>query len=339
MKTGKIIALLLAALMLAAVPLSVMAQSDLKDGYTDIAGKWFEEAARQYGYAEIFSDGSGKFSPDSKITRMEFARLLHKALSIHINYFAAPDIADSFDDMTNADAGAGELIDLVTTGIVEAGGAFEPAAPLTRETMVHWVMRAFEYKTGGEYAIPYIYPMPFDDDADITEAYKSEIRTAVVLRFIGGRGGNMLFPKDGATRAEAVTVVSRLMAALENFAKGVEVNAAARLDENGALTMSLTLRNHTEKPVVIHHTSGQKYDFQLFDAEGKNLYTWSADKMFIMALTVTELAPGEELVFSDALDSEAFPAVKEAVSMRAYLTGTSDDFAVDRTGYAAQIGK
>ncbi len=34
------------------------------------------------------------FNPNSKITRIEFVRLLHKALGITINYFAAPDIKD-----------------------------------------------------------------------------------------------------------------------------------------------------------------------------------------------------------------------------------------------------
>lgn len=337
MKKIRFTALLLAALLLAAIPLSAFAQPDAKSGYSDISGKWFSDAAQKYGYSEIFSDGTGKFNPDNKITRIEFVRMLHRALSIKINYFVAPDISNSFEDITNSDVGANELIDLVTTGIIDAGGNFEPNAPLTRETMVHWLMRALNAQTGGNYAMILIMPMPFDDDSEIAAVYNSEVYSAVVLKLIGGRGNNMLFPKDGATRAEAVTVVSRLVALLDSYKLGVVVNASARLSEDGTLSMSLTLRNNTDKPVVISHTSGQKYDFMLFDAEGNNLFTWSADKMFIAVMNETTLAPGEEIVFSDTLDKAAFAALGKAVSMQAFIVGSCEDFT--QNGYMTLIEK
>lgn len=339
MKKIRFTALLLAALLLAAIPLSAFAQPDAKSGYSDISGKWYTDAAEKFGYTEIFSDGTGKFNPDSKITRIEFVRMLHRALSININYFAAPDIANSFDDITNSDVGANELIDLVTAGIIDAGGNFEPNAPLTREIMVHWLMRALNVQTGGNYAMILLMPMPFDDDSEIAPAYNSEVYSAVVLKLIGGRGNNMLFPKDGATRAEAVTVVSRLVALLDSYKLGVVVNPSARIASDGTLSMSLTLRNNTDKPVVISHTSGQKYDFKLFDAEGMSLYTWSADKMFIAVMNETKLAPGEEVVFSDTLDKAAFAAFGKAVSMQAFIIGSCDDFTIDQNGYTTLIEK
>ncbi|MPM54665.1 hypothetical protein SDC9_101444 [bioreactor metagenome] len=203
--------------------------------------------------------------------------------------------------------------------------------------MIHWIMRAMNIQTGGNYAMIMIMPMPFEDDSEIAAAYNSEVYSAVVLRFISGRGNNMLFPKDGATRAEAVTVVSRLAVLLDSYKLGVVVSPSARLAEDGTLSMSLTLRNDTDKPVVISHTSGQKYDFKLFDAEGMSLYTWSADKMFIALVNETTLAPGEEIVFSDTLDTKAFAAVGNAVSMQAYIVGSSVDFTIDQNGYTAVI--
>jgi hypothetical protein len=181
--------------------------------------------------------------------------------------------------------------------------------------------------------------MPFDDDSEIAAAYNSEVYSAVVLKLVGGRGNNMLFPKDGATRAEAVTVVSRLAALLDSYKLDVVVSPFARLDSEGMLTMSLTLRNSTDKPVVISHTSGQKYDFKLFDAEGNNLYTWSADKMFIAVMNETKLAPGEEIVFSDTLDARALSDIGKATTLQAFIVGSSDDFAIDQNGYTAVIVK
>ena len=60
--------------------------------------------------------------------------------------------------MTNENTGANELIDLVTAGIIEAGGSFSPDQPLEREVMIHWAMAALDYMTGGDYAMVLIYP-------------------------------------------------------------------------------------------------------------------------------------------------------------------------------------
>ncbi|HWQ76306.1 MAG TPA: BsuPI-related putative proteinase inhibitor [Syntrophomonas sp.] len=332
-----LLAVFILTLILTAVPLTAFAQSDTGSVYSDISGKWFADAAAKHGYTEIFSDGSGKFSPDREITRIEFVRLLHKALGISINYFAAPDVKDYFDDMDNTGAGANELIDLATTGIVESGGSFDPDKSLDRDLMIHWIMNALKYKTDGNYPIPMVKPVPFNDDGEITDAYRGEIYSSVVLKLVNGRGDNMLYPKNGATRAEAVTIVSRLMTLLDSYQSAVDVTASAQLAGDGSLTMSLTIRNNTDKAVAISHTSGQKYDFKLFDAKSDNLYTWSADKMFAAFINETVIGPGEEIVFSDTLDSEAYGAMKQAVSMKAYIVGTSDDFTIDINGYAAEI--
>lgn len=329
--------MLIVTMLLTALPLAAHAESSK---YSDIPdGQWFTQAVTAYGYSDIFSDGSGKFYPNKKIARIEFARLLHHALGITINYFAAPDISDDFDDMKNTDTGASELIDLVTTGVVESGGNFNPNGQLDREVMIHWIKSALDYKTGGNYAIIKIMPAPFNDDKDITPAYKDDVVVSVILKLVFGRGDNMLFPKDGATRAEAATMVSRLISLLDTFKSDVDITSSAILDKNGTLTMSLTIQNNTDKKITMNHTSGQKYDFKLFDDKGNNVYTWSADKMFIAALTSTELKPGENIVFSDTLDSASNTSVASAATMTAYIVGTSNDFVIDENGYPATIVK
>jgi hypothetical protein len=337
MKKIWLAALILMSLLLTAVPLTAAAESDAGSAYSDVSGQWFTDAVTKYGYPEVFSDGSGAFRPGSDITRIEFARLLHRALGIQINYFAAPDVRDSFADMESTDTGAGELTDLVTAGIIEPGGSFTPDAPLIREEMIHWTMNALNYKTDGSYPMLMYMPAPFDDDSEISDAYKSEIYSSVVVGLVKGRGDNMLYPQDSATRAEAVTIVSRLMALLGSYLSDVDVTAAARLADDGVLTMSLTIRNNTAQEITLHHTSGQKFDFKLFDAEGNNLYTWSADKQFIALINETDIGPGEEIVFSDTLDSAAYEALDQAAKMTAYIVGTSEDFTIDADGYEAVI--
>ncbi len=339
MKKTLLIAFIIIALTLAAAPVTVLAVQDSDLAYSDISGAWFTDAAAEFGYPEIFSDGSGMFNPAKPITRIEFARLLHKALGISINYFAAPDIKESFEDMENTDDGADEIIDLVTAGVIEKGGSFNPNGTLERQLMIHWTIKALDYKTGGDYAMIMIMPAPFDDDADISEDYRNNIVKSVILKLVNGRGNNMLCPKESTTRAEAVTIVSRLVALLDSLNAGVNVISAALLDKGGSLSMWLTIENNTDKTVTINHTSGQKYDFKLVDSEGENVYTWSADKMFTAALTTTELEPGESIEFNETIDSAAYPAIDTAVTMKAYIVGTSDDFTILEDGYATTIVK
>lgn len=158
--------------------------------------------------------------------------------------------------------------------------------------MIHWIMQALNYRTDANYPMPLIMPAPFSDENDISETYRGNVYSSVVLKLVNGRGNNMLFPKDGATRAESVTT---------------------------------------------NHTSGQKYDFKLFDAAGSDVYTWSADKMFIALMNETAIGAGEEIVFSDTIDSGTNKVLHLATSLKSYIVGTSDDFAIAANGYETVI--
>jgi hypothetical protein len=333
MKQRKILAALLVIVaLLGILPVAAAAQPS----YKDIDGAWYTEDVRRYGDPDIFDDGSGKFRPDARITRIEFVRLLHSALDISINYITAPNIADSFDDMKNSNVGASELADLVAAGIVEKGGSFRPNQALDREVMIHWIIETLDYKTGGNYAVIKMMPEPFDDNDQISIAYVNDIITARLLNLVNGRGGNRLFPKEGATRAEAVTVVSRLVALVDSLISRVDITASATV-QNGTLKMTLTLTNNMKKTVTIDHSSGQKYDFKLFDKDGNNLYTWSADKMFMAVMGSYDLMPGDSITYSETLSLDDYPDLKSATTMTAYLVGTSENFTIDENGYSTEI--
>jgi len=241
--------------------------------------------------------------------------------------------------MKTTDVGVSDLIDLATIGIVESGVSFNPDKPIARDEMIHWILNALKFKTNGTYPIPMVKPVLFNDDGEISDAYRSEIYSSVVLNLISGRGNNMLFPKDGATRAEAVTVVSNLMTLVASYKSDVNVTVSAQLAGDGSLTMLLTIRNSTDKTVIINHTCSQKYDYMLFDAAGNNIYTWSANKMFNTLINETDIEPGEEIVFSDTLASGVYNAINPVDSLKAFIVGTSDDFAIDTNGYVTAIVK
>lgn len=303
-------------------------------GYTDVGAGWYDKWVCSYGYPDIFSNGDNLFHPDQAITRMEFARLLHEALGISINYFAATDIGDYFDDVPAGDAGANALYDLVTCGIIDTTGSFRPSETLDRDEMIHFVMNAFYYEIGSDYALPDLALQPFSDDADIIVGYRGDVSRAAVLGFINGAGDNLLLPRKAATRAEAVTVVGRLAELLKaDYGSNVSVKATAK-EADGKLVMTLAILNNTENTVTIDHSSAQKFDFQILSEAGKELYRWSDGRMFTPALTTTEIAPGTEAAFSVELDADAYSAIRaDACTVKAYIAGTSADFTVNPDGY------
>lgn len=56
--------------------------------------------------------------------------------------------------------------------------------------------------------------------------------------------------------------------------------------------MIIELKNQSDEEIVLNYTSSQKYDFSLFK-NGKNIYTWSADKAFLQVISQVVLKSGE----------------------------------------------
>lgn len=324
----------------AETPTMTIVNFDKKVNYTDIGGTWYESAAITYGYPDVFGSDDGTFKPNQAITRMEFARLLHKALGIQINYFAPTNINAIYSDIKNDELGADAITDLVTTGILTGKGTFGKDETLRRDEVIHLIINALNYKTGGRYALIKMMPPPFDDDAKIKPEYSYDVIQAVLLKLIKGTGDNFLNPDKSTTRAEAVTIVSRLLTLAESYEENTVSIVANAIENDGGLQFVLTVKNNTEKSVTIHHTSGQKFDYKVLDSAGESLYTWSADKLFMMMLSETVIAPGASVEFADTLSAETYGAIKDKVSIvKATIVGTSDDFKINPDGYTADIRK
>ncbi|WP_027622237.1 BsuPI-related putative proteinase inhibitor [Acetivibrio clariflavus] len=103
--------------------------------------------------------------------------------------------------------------------------------------------------------------------------------------------------------------------------------------------MKLKITNNTDKSITIQ-TSGQKYDFKLLDEKKNVLYTWSADKIFIMMLMDMVIEAGESVEFIEELDMESFgDIVNKAKYLQGFIAGTSEDFKIDDRGYEKEIKK
>lgn len=314
------------------------------DKYTDISKHWAKESIKVLAKKEIldiFASSDGKFYPDKAITRREFVLILHKALDIQITYFRAPDIREIYDDMNNEDICASALCDLVTTGIIDYKGQFKPDSTLTREDMIHFIINAYRYKMGDNYRQIKLPSKPFADDDEINPVYSGNIARAEYEGLIVRPASNKFYPKDLATRAQVVTITDRLLRLLEKenskLEEQVQVVPSAEL-KDGVLYMKLSITNGLQSQIVINHNSGQKFDFTVLDSDRNELYRWSADKMFIMALTKTVIEPGKSVEFSAEVEKDFFSSFKDkAKYVKSYITGTSKDFKINAEGYEVEI--
>jgi hypothetical protein len=79
----------------------------------------------------------------------------------------------------------------------------------------------------------------------------------------------------------------------------VTLPAVATATVNSVVTLTLTVTNTANTPAVVSFSSGQHYDFQIFDAAtGANVYTWSADKLFAALFGTESIGPNMAVTYA-----------------------------------------
>jgi hypothetical protein len=77
---------------------------------------------------------------------------------------------------------------------------------------------------------------------------------------------------------------------------------ASSLDVNvsgGNVRLVFHVTNRSDRAVEITFPSGQRYDFAVLDSAGREVWRWSADRMFTQALQTQRLAPNETMSFDE----------------------------------------
>ena len=68
---------------------------------------------------------------------------------------------------------------------------------------------------------------------------------------------------------------------------------------DGKATFALRLANKGKKAIELAFSSGQTHDFVVMDANGRELWRWSDDRMFTQAMQTKVLQMGEETAYSE----------------------------------------
>lgn len=175
-----------------------------QESFVDTPNHWASEAisrAAAKGIVNGFSDGS--FKPDEPMTRLQFAAMLVRALGLK-----AEPSDHHFSDSADIPAwAAGELSAALGAGILQGyeDQSLRPNKPMNRAEMVTMLIRAYSQEAGMSSSAL------FSDSSHIPAWALPAISQAVSLGLISGRENQAFEPFAAATRAEAVTVVMRML--------------------------------------------------------------------------------------------------------------------------------
>lgn len=171
--------------------------------FSDISKHWAKssiESAVKLGIVNGFSDGS--FRPDNKVTRGEFAVMISRALMLE-----GEDTETVFKDGNTIPSWAKDHIArAVAAGLIQgfADDTFRISEQLSRAQLAVIIARAANLKLSDSSTTT------FSDSADIPAWASKEVSAAVEAGLVLGKD-NRFAPNETSTRAEAITMIMRLL--------------------------------------------------------------------------------------------------------------------------------
>lgn len=176
--------------------------------YLDTKGHWAEEhivRATAMGWIKGYPDGT--FAPNKEVTRAEFTTMLSSALALS----SSSDQAQTFKDYEQIPQFAkSHISQAVAAGLVKGydDATFRPSQWINRSEMTVMLMRVIGYEDNLKNSSP---TLTYDDADQVPEWAYPAIATATDMGIVKGRGKNKFAPGGYSTRAEAVTLILRIV--------------------------------------------------------------------------------------------------------------------------------
>jgi|GEM_PF-4571837 len=183
--------------------------------FEDLAGHWSRDNVELLANRLIINGISEtQFSPDSKVSRAQFAAMLVRALSLDTKQQAG-----TFTDVKSSDWYSSAVHAAAQAGIVSGydNGEFRPNQSISRQEMTVMLLRASK-AAGIDPISPISYEQVasgFNDSDDTLDWAKQAVSEAIQRGWMQGRSQLQLAPEGTATRAESAVLLIRLMLDLQ----------------------------------------------------------------------------------------------------------------------------
>ncbi|MFT9495020.1 PQQ-binding-like beta-propeller repeat protein [Anaerosolibacter sp.] len=176
--------------------------------YKDTSNHWAKEDIKTLTAKHIISGvDSESFAPDKQITRAEFATILVKMLGLDTDIAST----NTFDDIKEEQWYTSYVLAANKSGLVSGyDGKFRPNDPVSRQEMAVMIQNMLGLIDGN---VDYdeLVLEKFADKNNIDGWAKEAAVTMAQMGIIKGKNGMNFAPKDRASRAEAVTMLCRLL--------------------------------------------------------------------------------------------------------------------------------
>jgi hypothetical protein len=192
---------------------SLYAVMKLNGSFTDISKHWAKTYIERMVVRKIAKGKTAnEFKPEDTITRAEFTALLVRALELKDSKNAGlpfEDIGQGKWYRTEMETAYGSKILLESDGV-----NFRPEIEITREDMAVLLARALKLKgLESGMAEPQIREVlaRFKDENSITAGARASMAFIVDNKLMNGRTSDILEPRSNMTRAEAITMICRML--------------------------------------------------------------------------------------------------------------------------------
>lgn len=177
--------------------------------FADIKGHWAQKSIEALNEKGLINGRENGFEPDAPITRAEWITLLLRAINADTEKV---QYKNTFSDVSKDGWYANSVLFAYENGLVNGNdGQFNPDENVTREQMAKMLIDVFEYYTKNTVETA---ELNFNDKDNISEWALEYVEKAVSQGLINGTPENNFNPYSQATRAEASTVLLRLLTAI-----------------------------------------------------------------------------------------------------------------------------
>lgn len=220
--------------------------------FTDTDGHWAEADIMKWSqkYSILKGDPEGTFRPDDPITRGAFAGILDRFL--HYRSVSDPSV---FTDIAG-NYWESEVLKLHAAGVYRGSdGCAMPDASITRAQAITMLTRAFQMDVPET-----VENLPFTDAKEIPDYARGPVYAMNASGFISGDSEGKFYPEEDITRAQFVSILSRMVDTLlvedgvydEDTAGTVLLNAKEGAEfSDMRIAGDLIIAPGVEEPVVL----------------------------------------------------------------------------------------
>ncbi|WP_067728652.1 S-layer homology domain-containing protein [Oceanobacillus damuensis] len=192
---------------------------------SDIDGHWAEKEMRAIIDEGIMKGYQGNYRPGDTVTRAEFAAFLVRSLNIPID----SSQTTPYTDVIPGEWYYSEVITASNNNLIQGNdkGLFEPEREITRQEMAVMIVNALDFMEVDSIKSP----LNFEDHTKIDSWAYSAVQKLVSHKIIEGKpiNGKLYFaPNDDSTRAEAATLIYKMLNILFPNSKNIVTASVGR---------------------------------------------------------------------------------------------------------------